>query len=122
MALVLRQIYRSYHWLFNEFKGENFGINCVCVLARQKKIYISLVFTNSDGRVEDMPLIGSPFPILALLGAYVYFVTIAGPKFMENRKPYNLKSIIQIYNLIQIVSNLYIGVVVRRRICIVRVI
>lgn len=84
-----------------------------------KKLHFSGAF-NSDGRVENLPLIGSPFPILALLGAYVYFVTILGPKLMQNRKAYDLKSIIQIYNFFQIVSNLYIGVVVS--ICIVGVI
>lgn len=67
---------------------------------------------NVDARVESFALIGSPFPIIGLIGVYTYFVTILGPRWMQNRKAYDLKLIINIYNLFQIFANLYISVVV----------
>lgn len=39
-----------------------------------------------------------------VVGGYVYFAQI-GPKLMENRKPYNIKKIIIIYNIVQIIVN-----------------
>lgn len=65
-----------------------------------------------DARVENFPCVGSPFPIIALLVVYVYFVTAWGPRWMENRKAYDLRGIIKIYNLFQIFANLYIGIYV----------
>jgi len=43
--------------------------------------------------------------MLMLLGGYWLFVKKIGPAFMENREPFKLTRIIQIYNLIQIVAN-----------------
>lgn len=63
----------------------------------------------SDERVEHLPFIGSPLPIVGLIIFYVYFVTEWGPKLMKDRKAFDLKGVIKIYNLIQIFANLYIG-------------
>ncbi|EEB16888.1 elongation of very long chain fatty acids protein, putative [Pediculus humanus corporis] len=55
----------------------------------------------NDPRVENLLLMKNPFPIAGICAAYVYFVLHLGPKFMTNRKPYNLKNIIIIYNAAQ---------------------
>lgn len=65
-----------------------------------------------DTRVEHLPFLGSPIPIVVLIVTYVYTVTIWGPNIMKPRKAYDLKGVIKIYNLIQIFTNLYIGIVV----------
>lgn len=41
---------------------------------------------------------------LACVSVYLYFVLYLGPKFMENRKPFNLLPIIKVYNIIQLVA------------------
>lgn len=65
-----------------------------------------------DARVEHLPFTGSPIPIIGLIVSYIYFVTVWGPKYMKPRKAYDLKGVIKIYNLIQIATNLYIGIYV----------
>lgn len=36
-------------------------------------------------------------------GAYLWFVIIAGPKLMEKREPYNVKPLLRVYNISQVV-------------------
>lgn len=67
-----------------------------------------------DPRTKDWFLIGSPWGVLTLLGFYLYFVQVLGPRLMERRKPYELDRIIQIYNVIQILLNAYLLRVVNR--------
>lgn len=50
-----------------------------------------------------------PWFMLQLMTAYFLFVKVIGKKMMENRKPYNLTKIINLYNIAQIVLNLYCG-------------
>lgn len=61
-----------------------------------------------DKRVEGWPMMASPWPTVALAATYVYLVTIWGPRYMKDRKPYELKMPIQIYNIIQVVLSAYI--------------
>lgn len=46
-------------------------------------------------------------PILAIIAAYVYFVKIAGPAYMKLKKPYEIKGLILVYNLVMIMLSLY---------------
>ncbi|CAN8005035.1 unnamed protein product, partial [Ixodes hexagonus] len=46
------------------------------------------------------------FTLPVALG-YLYVVKIAGPRWMMNRKPYNLKWAIMAYNLFQVIANAY---------------
>lgn len=48
-------------------------------------------------------LSGSPLPLATILGTYLYFCLYAGPRYMKNRKPFELKSLLIIYNAIQVV-------------------
>lgn len=73
----------------------------------EKKLILNLNII--DPRVEQYPMTGSPIPIIALVACYVYFVVLWGPKYMKSRPAYDLNGFIKIYNLIQIVTNLYIG-------------
>ncbi|XP_028523771.2 elongation of very long chain fatty acids protein 7-like isoform X2 [Apis cerana] len=62
----------------------------------------------SDPRTQDYFLIKSPWGYLSIILFYLYFVYELGPNIMAKRKPFNLDKILQIYNLIQIVSCGYI--------------
>ncbi|EDV58190.1 elongation of very long chain fatty acids protein F [Drosophila erecta] len=59
--------------------------------------------------VVDIPaLYKDPWYMITVLGLYLYFVTKAGPHFMECRKPYELKRLILVHNIIQVVSCIYV--------------
>lgn len=51
---------------------------------------------------------GGPWLTIALVIIYLYITKSIGPKFMKNRKPFNLRTLIFIYNLFLIFFNLYI--------------
>ncbi|KAK8777501.1 hypothetical protein V5799_029156 [Amblyomma americanum] len=53
-----------------------------------------------DRRTEGWPLTGSPLPVAVITAAYVYFVKVAGPRWMSKRKPFDLKACILVYNLL----------------------
>ena len=55
-----------------------------------------------DRRVDDWPLMNSPLPTVALCGLYFYTVKFLGPWFMKERKPYDLKNTIIVYNFVQV--------------------
>lgn len=68
-------------------------------------------FTNNyftDPRTNDWPLLGSPIPGLLILAAYLFFVLYAGPRYMANRKPYNLNNILVVYNAVQVYISVWI--------------
>lgn len=54
--------------------------------------------TLTDPRVADWFLMQSPLPTLFLITAYLTLVWV-GPRWMRNRKPYDLKYILLVYNV-----------------------
>lgn len=68
------------------------------------------IFTFPDDRVSGLFLVGSFWPITAIIFGYLYFVTGKGQELMRNRQPFELKNIIIVYNLFQIFLCLYIAV------------
>ncbi|XP_065079078.1 very long chain fatty acid elongase 4-like [Ochlerotatus camptorhynchus] len=83
MALVLRSLYDFFTFLFKEY---------------------------NDPRVEHFPLLGSPWPVVLIIVLYLKFVNNWGQKMMANREPFCLKTVMNVYNAVQILLNLYIGV------------
>ena len=61
-----------------------------------------------DKRVDNWLFMDSPWPTLTLCAAYIYFVKFMGPSFMKNRDPYQLKTTIQVYNILQVLLSAYI--------------
>ncbi|XP_011877824.1 PREDICTED: elongation of very long chain fatty acids protein AAEL008004-like [Vollenhovia emeryi] len=57
---------------------------------------------------RDWLFVSSPFPLLLLTVGYLYFVLYAGPRYMKNRTPFKLRTVILIYDLIQILANLWL--------------
>lgn len=45
----------------------------------------------------------SPGPLLTIIATYLYFCVWAGPNFMKDRKPFEMKGIIKLYNLVQVI-------------------
>ena len=61
-----------------------------------------------DQRIENWPLMQSIVPTLVLSGLYLIICMFIGPAFMKNRKPYELKNLMQGYNILQVVLSAYI--------------
>lgn len=68
---------------------------------------------SSDERVRGYPLMQSPIQMTLILLSYVFLVLYTGPRFMANRKPYDLKTPMFIYNLCMVFFNAYIVYEVR---------
>lgn len=47
--------------------------------------------------------------ILTVLSAYLYFVLKWGPSYMKNRKPFELRTVMLIYNAIQVIYNIILA-------------
>lgn len=60
----------------------------------------------ADPRVNDWPLMDSPFPTLLMVITYLYIVTYLGPKVMANRKPFKLNNVLVYYNAGQVIFSL----------------
>lgn len=63
---------------------------------------------NADSRTTNWFLIKSPFPTLFICLLYIHFVKVIGPKFMENRKPFNLKKTLICYNFLQVLFSIWL--------------
>lgn len=68
--------------------------------------YTEILASASDPRVGSWPLMESPIPTLVIVLLYLYSVTIAGPRVMSNKKPYNLRNVLIAYNAFQVVFSL----------------
>lgn len=97
MAVVLKALLNAYNDWFYELRGKY-----LLQFSRPTDFFVI------DPRTDGFLLVGSPVPVLVILASYYYFVTDFGPKFMEKRPPFDLKRVIIVYNLVQILANLYI--------------
>ncbi|XP_017958917.1 elongation of very long chain fatty acids protein F-like [Drosophila navojoa] len=60
---------------------------------------------RADPWTTEVYLLNSPWPVTCLCTAYLLFIYKIGPEFMKHRKPYNLRNIILIYNICQMIYN-----------------
>ncbi|XP_066500025.1 elongation of very long chain fatty acids protein 7a [Hoplias malabaricus] len=60
-----------------------------------------------DPRTKDWLLMSSMLPQNIILGFYIYFVMSLGPKLMENRKPFDLKRVLIVYNFSVVILSIY---------------
>lgn len=65
-----------------------------------------------DKRVADWPLMDGISQTLALSGLYLLIVWL-GPIYMQNKKPFNFRWTLVIYNLMLIILNFHIASEVR---------
>jgi hypothetical protein len=67
-----------------------------------------LMDNKSDQRTTNWFLMSSPFPTIAISLCYAYFVKVLGPKLMENRKPFQLRGVLIVYNFFQVVFSFWL--------------
>nr|AWJ25052.1 fatty acid elongase [Nilaparvata lugens] len=70
--------------------------------------YHDIMDNQSDPRVNGWSMMSSPFPTLFICLFYAYFSKVLGPKLMENRKPFDLRNVLVVYNLFQTVFSTWI--------------
>ena len=66
------------------------------------------LWEKRDTRMDGLPLLNSPLPAALICMCYVFIVKVAGPRFMQNREPYNIKKFLVIYNALQVALSAYI--------------
>lgn len=73
-----------------------------------KYYYFDVWQKTGDPRINHFPFMeGGPWTVIAIIGAYIYFVKIAGPKWMATRKPFNIKPVIFSYNVAMVFINAF---------------
>ncbi|CAG9834489.1 unnamed protein product [Diabrotica balteata] len=65
-------------------------------------------FSEELSDPANVSFITSPIFLVSFLTTYVLLVTKLVPSFMEHRRPYNIRRIIIVYNIIQILVNVYL--------------
>ncbi|KAG5883064.1 hypothetical protein JTB14_030439 [Gonioctena quinquepunctata] len=70
--------------------------------------YQDILQNKSDPRVRDWAMMSSPVPTVLICTFYAYFSKVLGPRIMENRKPFDLRNILIIYNLVQTIFSAWI--------------
>ncbi|EDW59706.2 uncharacterized protein Dvir_GJ11029 [Drosophila virilis] len=63
------------------------------------------IFNRPPADPVQLPLTFSPWPVTLIVAGYLLFVLKLGRLFMANRAPYDLRGVLKVYNLIQIVYN-----------------
>ena len=58
--------------------------------------------------MDDWFLMSSLWPTVGLCGLYYYIIRVWGPRFMKDREPYNIQTLITAYNLFQTIFSLWI--------------
>ncbi|KAJ3644226.1 hypothetical protein Zmor_026896 [Zophobas morio] len=72
----------------------------------------SLGTTNSD--IDNHLFLDSPVNVITVLLAYVLFIFKWGPQIMKSREPFNLKTLMIIYNVVQVFLNLILFIMAAR--------
>ncbi|XP_021568037.1 elongation of very long chain fatty acids protein 1 isoform X2 [Carlito syrichta] len=63
---------------------------------------------HADPRIQGYPLMGSPLLMTSILLTYMYFVLSLGPRIMANRKPFQLRGFMIVYNFSLVALSFYI--------------
>lgn len=71
-------------------------------------VYTYLTEDLASPVTKNWFLVGKLQNLLLILAGYLYFCNTWGPRYMKDRKPYNLKNVIKIYNIFQILISLYL--------------
>ncbi|XP_055380531.1 elongation of very long chain fatty acids protein AAEL008004-like [Condylostylus longicornis] len=79
-------------------------------LIKQAFNLISYYEQKKDMRTDHYLFLGSPLKTIAILALYYYFVKNLGPRLMKDRKPFQLKGVLMVYNIIQVVANAILSI------------
>lgn len=61
---------------------------------------------NADPRTKELPLLkGGPIPVLSIMASYLLFVKVIGPRLMMNRKPFEFRTVMLLFNAFMLAVN-----------------
>ncbi|XP_056647745.1 elongation of very long chain fatty acids protein 7-like [Diorhabda sublineata] len=63
---------------------------------------------SRDPTVDSWLFMKSPVPVIAILLTYLIFVLKIGPRWMEKKKPYDLKLVMILYNAYQVLFSIWL--------------
>lgn len=63
----------------------------------------SQLMSKGDPRTLDWPMMSSPLPTIGICLFFAYFAKRLGPAMMENRKPYQLRTVMVWYNFVMVI-------------------
>ncbi|XP_055608256.1 elongation of very long chain fatty acids protein AAEL008004-like [Uranotaenia lowii] len=79
------------------------------VLKSLARAYKEFYHDAQDPRTTDLFLMNPPWLPVTIVGLYLYFVLNLGPKWMASRNPLNIKTLILVYNVVQVAINTYMA-------------
>uniref|UniRef100_A0A1B6LNZ3 Elongation of very long chain fatty acids protein n=1 Tax=Graphocephala atropunctata TaxID=36148 RepID=A0A1B6LNZ3_9HEMI len=62
-------------------------------------------YAEQEQQVDQWVFMSTPYPVLGLVAAYLYFVLSLGPRLMATKKAYEIRHIMMAYNVFQVVYN-----------------
>jgi len=80
------------------------SVNLTTIMATVAEYVNDFIERREDKRVSDWIFMSSAWPTATIILIYLALVYGILPAYMKNRKPYSLTTIIRTYNVIQIVS------------------
>ncbi|XP_046658742.1 elongation of very long chain fatty acids protein 4-like [Homalodisca vitripennis] len=60
---------------------------------------------GADIITKDWILMNSPVPIVVIIGIYLVIILKIGPAYMDKREPYDMKTVMRLYNIFQVIYN-----------------
>ncbi|MBZ3888334.1 Elongation of very long chain fatty acids protein 4 [Sciurus carolinensis] len=82
-------------------------LNVVSTALNDTVEFYRWTWSIADKRVEDWPLMQSPWPTLSISTLYLLFVWL-GPKWMKDREPFQMRLVLIVYNFGMVLLNLFI--------------
>lgn len=70
--------------------------------------YKDTMYNKCNPRTKDWFLMSGPGPLLIIVVSYIYFSTSAGPRYMRDKKPYDLRNVMIVYNFTQVLLSMYL--------------
>ncbi|XP_019870260.1 elongation of very long chain fatty acids protein-like [Aethina tumida] len=67
-----------------------------------------VIYDLADPRTSNWFLVDGVLPVTSLATIYLLFVLKLGPLYMQNRKPFQIKNTLIVYNFIQVLLSTYI--------------
>lgn len=75
---------------------------------------LSLIsISATDPRVDGWLFMDSPWPTFLMCVGYVILVKVIGPRYMENRPPFELRRLLVFYNAAQVIFSTWLFYEVR---------
>jgi len=66
------------------------------------------LWERRDKRMDDYPLMSNPLHTAAICCVYFYLIIFAGPRYMKDRKPMNIRGFMIVYNALMVILSSYI--------------